>query len=126
MDTDVATPLLTGSHLATITSYGRGGCDVISGLSRGYHRGRASRHGTGRGGTRGSTESVSVESRGRGRQGRGVSSRGGRRGRRHGHGIDISTSPFENSLGTWEKKNHLQFNMLTGLPQVQTFHCEAT
>ena len=53
-DTDVATPLLTGSHLATITLYGRGGCGVISGgetLPRGRCRGRTSSHGIGHEGT---------------------------------------------------------------------------
>jgi len=97
--TDIATPVLTGTHLATITSHGRGGCGVISGGETLHRRGRTSRRGTGRGETRGSTDSVSVESHGSDRRGR-----GGRRGRGRGCGIDISTSPFENSLGTWGKK----------------------
>jgi len=122
LDTDVATPLLTGSYLATITSYDRGGHGVISEgeiLPRGRHRGRISRHGTGLGGTRESTGSVSVESCGRCCRGRGPSNRDGWCGWGCGHGKNISTSPFENSLGTWGKKNYLHFNMFTGLLQVQ-------
>jgi len=54
LDTDVATPVLTGTHLATITSHGREGRGIISGgetLPRGHHRCRTSRRGTGHGGT---------------------------------------------------------------------------
>ena len=83
-----------------------GGHGIISGgetLPHEHRRGHTSRCGTGRGGTRGSTESVSVENQGRGCLGSGVSSRGGRSGQGCGYGIDISTSPFGNSLGTWEK-----------------------
>ena len=100
---DVRTPTLTGPHLATITSYSRGGRGVISRGEPITRRGCGSRlcisHGD-------SSEYVVSCGRGKGGHGRGSSSRDvASSGRRCGHGIDVtsSSSPFKYSLGIWEK-----------------------